>query len=219
MSGRTARSSPRNPEEPVIRDSLDGEELIGAKQNRIVNLTVLVAAGQTLHIPVSCVEAGRSGPPLARVRRGRPRPLRVGGASREDHAGRARKLQEVSYCMRTSGSRMADQGGVWDEIDVKARRMKAESATYAAAETYDRSGEAAAAPAAANPTGTTPAEPAKASSAAKAPHPARFLAALTRTAAERFPAIGLGEGGRLCVSHRTSSQAGWRSPSRCPFHP
>jgi len=213
MSGRTARSSPRNPEEPVIRDSLDGEELIGAKQNRIVNLTILVAAGQTLHIPVSCVEAGRSGPPLARVRRGRPRALRVGGASREDHAGRARKLQEVSYCMRTSGSRMADQGGVWDEIDVKPRRMKAESATYAAAETYDRSGEAAAAPAAANPTGTTPAEPAKAS------QPARFVAALTRTAAERFPAIGLGEGGRLCVSHRTSSQAGWRSPSRRPFHP
>jgi len=38
---------------------LDGEELIGAKQNRIVNLTILVAAGQTLRIPVSCVEAGR----------------------------------------------------------------------------------------------------------------------------------------------------------------
>ena len=38
---------------------LDGEELVGAKQNRIVNLTILVAAGQSLHIPVSCVEAGR----------------------------------------------------------------------------------------------------------------------------------------------------------------
>jgi hypothetical protein len=38
---------------------LDGEELIGAKQNRIVNLAILVAAGQTLRIPVSCVEAGR----------------------------------------------------------------------------------------------------------------------------------------------------------------
>src|SRR5687768_14063418 len=38
---------------------LDGEELVGAKQNRIVNLTILVAAESTLEIPVTCVEAGR----------------------------------------------------------------------------------------------------------------------------------------------------------------
>src|SRR5437870_10885713 len=38
---------------------LDGEELIGAKQNRILNTTVLVAAHAALHIPVSCVEQGR----------------------------------------------------------------------------------------------------------------------------------------------------------------
>jgi hypothetical protein len=37
----------------------DGEELIGAKQNRILNLTVLVAAASITPIPVSCVEAGR----------------------------------------------------------------------------------------------------------------------------------------------------------------
>jgi hypothetical protein len=38
---------------------LDGEELVGAKQNRILNLRILVPAGKTLVIPVSCVEAGR----------------------------------------------------------------------------------------------------------------------------------------------------------------
>ena len=37
----------------------DGEELVGAKQNRILNVSVLIAAGTTLAIPVSCVEEGR----------------------------------------------------------------------------------------------------------------------------------------------------------------
>ena len=62
---------------------LDGEELIGAKQNRILNTTVLVAARTEATIPVSCVEQGRwgyhgrqfapatlpSSPPCARRRR------------------------------------------------------------------------------------------------------------------------------------------------------
>ena len=38
---------------------VDGEELVGAKQNRIVNLTLLVPAKSAVVIPVSCVEAGR----------------------------------------------------------------------------------------------------------------------------------------------------------------
>jgi hypothetical protein len=37
----------------------DGEELLGAKQNRILNVTVLVAATSETRIPVSCVEEGR----------------------------------------------------------------------------------------------------------------------------------------------------------------
>ena len=38
---------------------LDGEQLVGAKQNRILNMTVLVAARSEVRIPVSCVEQGR----------------------------------------------------------------------------------------------------------------------------------------------------------------
>ena len=40
---------------------LDGEELLGAKQNRILNTTVRVAAHTEVTIPVSCVEQGRWG--------------------------------------------------------------------------------------------------------------------------------------------------------------
>src|SRR5687767_4166108 len=39
-----------NADRPVLL--LDGEELIGAKQNRVLNTTVLVAAHTTIRIPV-----------------------------------------------------------------------------------------------------------------------------------------------------------------------
>src|SRR3989304_6913607 len=38
---------------------LDGEELVGAKQNRIVNTTIIIGRGKEVVIPVSCVEKGR----------------------------------------------------------------------------------------------------------------------------------------------------------------
>jgi hypothetical protein len=38
---------------------MDGEEPIAAKQNRVLNTTVPVAAQARLTIPVSCVEQGR----------------------------------------------------------------------------------------------------------------------------------------------------------------
>ena len=38
---------------------VDGEELVGAKQNRIVNATFLIAGNTEIIIPVSCVEQGR----------------------------------------------------------------------------------------------------------------------------------------------------------------
>jgi hypothetical protein len=38
---------------------LEGEELVGGKQNRIVNSSILVLAGSIIKIPVSCVESGR----------------------------------------------------------------------------------------------------------------------------------------------------------------
>ncbi|MDO5859828.1 DUF6569 family protein [Methanobrevibacter sp.] len=38
---------------------IDGEEILGANQNRIVNSTILIGAGKTQNIPVSCTEQGR----------------------------------------------------------------------------------------------------------------------------------------------------------------
>jgi len=46
---------------PLPEDVLlyDGAEVVGAKQNRILNVSVLVGAGSRTRIPVSCTEQGR----------------------------------------------------------------------------------------------------------------------------------------------------------------
>ena len=107
---------------------LDGEELVGAKQNRIVNLSILVPANSELVIPVSCVEAGRW----------RHESESFMAAERAHFArGRAQKMADVSHSLASRGERRSDQGAVWEEIRMKAGRMQAESSTAAAAAMYE----------------------------------------------------------------------------------
>jgi hypothetical protein len=107
---------------------LDGEELVGAKQNRILNLTVLAPAGKTIEIPVSCVEAGRW-----------HAQSREFSSARRAHyaAGRARKAAQVSESIRFGHGRRSDQGEVWNDIAMKAERMESRSPTSAAAAMYE----------------------------------------------------------------------------------
>lgn len=57
-SGRVGRLRVDNPTDARVL-LYDGQELLGAKQNRILDVTVLVEARVTQDVPVSCVEAGR----------------------------------------------------------------------------------------------------------------------------------------------------------------
>ncbi|MCS6803069.1 MAG: DUF6569 family protein [Chloroflexota bacterium] len=105
---------------------LDGEELVGGLQNRIVNTTLLVPARSTFTLPVSCVERGRwreTRPVFEPGETAYPR-LRRG---KFDHV-------TASYALR--GQPIADQGEVWADIAERQHRLGARSATNAMRDSY-----------------------------------------------------------------------------------
>ena len=110
---------------------LDGEELIGAKQNRLVNLTILAPARSSITIPVSCVESGRWHHITEHFNTS-------DAVSFADM--RARKTVQVSASLRGSNSRHADQAAVWNHISEKAHCMRAASPTEAMSEIFRRHG-------------------------------------------------------------------------------
>jgi hypothetical protein len=100
---------------------LDGEELIGAKQNRILNTTVLLAPKSKTTIPVSCVEQGRwryASPDFASGGQSSPRI-------------RACTSPHVSQSLRTRGQAESDQGRVWDDVADHLAEMAVPSPTMA----------------------------------------------------------------------------------------
>lgn len=107
---------------------LDGEELVGAKQNRVLNMTVLVAAGATVTIPVSCVEQGRW--------HYRSRHFAAGDAALFASL-RARKAGWVTRSVRAGRGHMADQGGIWDGVAAQAAAFRVASPTGAMRDFYD----------------------------------------------------------------------------------
>jgi hypothetical protein len=114
-------------DQPVLL--LDGEELVGAKQNRVLNTTVLVAARSKVVIPVSCVEQGRWA----------YRSQRFASAGTALFASvRAKKAARVSAALRESGQHLSDQGEMWEDLARRARRYSVESPTGAMHAVYER---------------------------------------------------------------------------------
>ncbi len=108
---------------------LDGEELVGAKQNRIVNTTILIQGNATIVIPVSCVEQGRWSYDSPRFF----------SQERMMSSGlRAMKSEQVNYSVRVSGEYRSDQGAIWNEISEKAARREAASPSMAMASIYEK---------------------------------------------------------------------------------
>ena len=113
--------------QPVLL--IDGEELAGAKQNRVLNATILFPANTELAVAVSCTEQGRwaytsktfedSGVVMNRI-------------------SRARKLRSVTQSLESTKSYTSDQGEVWDSVGELQAATGAESDTDSMRDVFEQ---------------------------------------------------------------------------------
>lgn len=106
---------------------LEGDVLVGAKQNRTLNATLVVPARSHMTVPVSCVEAGRWARASERfTASGRKVPRRV-------HASLKRSVMRSA---RTGAGYRSDQHEVWDRVDQTLAGTATESGTRALDDAY-----------------------------------------------------------------------------------
>ena len=110
---------------------LDGEELRGAKQNRILNTTILVAPKSTVKVPVSCVEHGRWSYQSREF-------LESGNVMHREM--RMLNVQKVSESLRSARQFRSDQGEIWDKVAELGRDMEVPSVTGAMRDVYEAKG-------------------------------------------------------------------------------
>jgi hypothetical protein len=106
---------------------LEGEELRGAKQNRVLNTSVLVAARSKTTIPVSCVERGRW--------RYQSHYFGSAGAYASSKLRYVLRKSVAQSAMHGQGH-AADQGEVWKEVRRQMEATGAHSPSEAMADTY-----------------------------------------------------------------------------------
>jgi hypothetical protein len=108
----------------------EGEEVLGAQQNRTFDTSILVAAGTKLRVPVSCVEHGRwdgsrHGEAFA------PAPQAAYPAMRK------LKNTQARAAVAAGGEARAVQSEVWAEVGEKSVRHRAISKTAAVHDVYE----------------------------------------------------------------------------------
>ena len=107
---------------------VDGEELVGAKQNRIVNSTFLIAGNTEIIIPVSCVEQGRWSYRSQKFSYGKkvmPPSMRL------------KSQRAVAMNLREGVGYRSNQGMIWNDLALKSDRMGVHSATGAMADLFE----------------------------------------------------------------------------------
>jgi hypothetical protein len=104
-----------------------GEQLIGAKQNRVLNTSMMVAGKSEVPIPVSCVEQGRWSY--------RSREFSSEGTSSHSIL-RCMMTGSVTASYERTSTPAANQGEVWGEVHRKLGAMKSHSSSSALEQTY-----------------------------------------------------------------------------------
>lgn len=111
---------------------MDGDILAGAKQNRVLNTSVLIAPNSKINLPVSCVEQGRWSAVSERF-------------STSDYLTpqklRAKKAKAVEENLKTDMGHMAGQRQVWDDVNSYAEVFRVKSATMSLTDVYENKKE------------------------------------------------------------------------------
>lgn len=105
-----------------------GEQLVGAKQNRVVNTSVMVAARTEFPMPVTCVEEGRWSY--------RSRDFSTSGTSSHQML-RVLMAKQVHASYLTLGRAESNQGAVWQEVARKLLHFKHRSPSGALHDAYE----------------------------------------------------------------------------------
>lgn len=99
---------------------VDGEEIIGGDQNRIVNATILIAPQSEMKVPVNCTEHGR-----------------WGYKHEFKHSDYIANYRTRSAKVHASIAKANEQSAVWDAIDELEVKRSFSSPTQAMSESYD----------------------------------------------------------------------------------
>jgi hypothetical protein len=106
---------------------MDGEEVVGALQNRVMNTSVLVGENSIVELPVSCAEEGRF------VGEGNFRT----GLSAAFPSLRAILADSVTHSLSSGTGYSSDQKKIWDSIRGTLTGLKVDSKTRSMHDAFD----------------------------------------------------------------------------------